>query len=63
MAELHILHINIRGLRPNVVELQCYVNETRPDIVLLNETKLIGKPAPHITGYKVAAVRDRSLGH
>jgi len=61
MAELHIVHINIRGLRANMVELQCYVNETRPDIVLLNETMLVGKPAPRITGYRVAAVRDRSL--
>ena len=61
MAELHIVHINIRGLRANAVELQCYVNDTRPDIVLLNETKLIGKPAPRITGYQLAAVRDRSL--
>ena len=61
MAELHIVHINIRGLRANAVELQCYVEQTRPDIVLLNETKLVGKPAPRIAGYKVAAVRDRSL--
>ena len=61
MSELHIVHINIRGLRANVVELQCYVNETRPDIVLLNEKLLVGKPAPHITGYRVAAARDRSM--
>ena len=60
MAELHLVHININGLRGHKTELEVYLNETHPDVLLLNETKLRDQPAPCLTGYRVAAIRNRA---
>jgi len=62
MATLHIIHVNVNGLRGRQLELQHYVQERCPDIVMLNETKLYGKPAPRIAGYTAVAVRNRQAG-
>src|SRR6478609_2714150 len=59
-AELHVLHVNVNGLRARKTECELYLSETKPHIVLLNETKLCGKPVPRFAGYQTAAVRDRT---
>ena len=59
-AELHVLHVNVNGLRARKTECELYLFETKPHIVLLNETKLCGKPVPRFAGYQMAAVRDRT---
>jgi exonuclease III len=60
MGELHLVHININGLRGHKTELEVYLRETNPDVLLLNETKLRDQPAPRLSGYRVAAVRNRT---
>jgi exonuclease III len=59
MAVLHLLHININGLRANKTELESYLREVNADVLLINETKLKDKPTPRISGFRVAAVRNR----
>ena len=58
MAELHLLHLNANGLRSCKTELEVYLRDTNPDVVLLNETKLGDKSAPCLTGYRLAAARN-----
>jgi len=60
-AELHVLHANVNGLRARKTELEQYLVETKPHIVLLNETKLCGKTMPSFAGYKTATLRDRTI--
>src|SRR2546426_3053473 len=59
-VQLHLLHININGLRAKKVELESYLAETKPDILLINETKLGSQPTPRLAGFQVASVRNRS---
>ena len=60
MAELRIVLANVNGLRARKTELEQYLSECKPHIVLLNETKLCGKSFPRFAGYQVAAARDRT---
>jgi exonuclease III len=60
ILELHVFHANVNGLRARKDELECYLRETKPDIVLLNETKLGNNPTPRIAGYTKASVRNRT---
>src|ERR1043165_931846 len=59
-VELHVLHANVNGLRARKDKLECYLRETNPDIVLLNETRLGNSPTPRIAGYTKASVRNRT---
>src|SRR5688572_22725185 len=59
-AELHVLHANVNGLRVRKSELELYLSETKPQVVVLNETKLCGKHVPRFADYRTAALRDRS---
>ena len=61
MAELHVLHVNVNGLRARKTELEVYLRDTSPDVVLVNETKLGDGPVPRLNGYRAAAVRNRDL--
>ena len=61
MAELHLVHINVNGLRGRKTELEVFLRDTNPDVLLLNETKLGDQPAPRLSGYRLAAVRNRAL--
>ena len=58
----HILHYNINSLLKHQLELQQYLEETNPDVLCLNETKLGSRPAPNIPGYHLLSRVDR-LGH
>jgi exonuclease III len=60
-VELRILHMNVNGIRLRKLEVQQYLTEKKPSVVLLNETKLSGKPMPRFSGYKTAALRDRTI--
>src|SRR5215469_18775860 len=60
MAELRLVHANVNSVLCRREELQVYLTDTKPHIVLLNETKLCGIPLPRFTGYRVIAVRDRT---
>ena len=60
-AELRVLHANVNGIRARKTEIELYLNDTKPTVLLLNETKLCGKPMPRFAGYKTAAVRDRII--
>jgi exonuclease III len=44
------------------MELEAYTHDVRPDVLLLNETKLCGKPAPRLSDMYCVAVRDRTTG-
>lgn len=61
MGTLHLLHINVNGLRTRAAELSSYIEDCKDpvDIILINETKLNGHAAPRLSGYSVAALRDR----
>jgi len=61
MAELHLVHINVNGLRGRKTELEVFLRDTNPDVLLLNETKLGDQPAPRLSGYRLAAVRNRAI--
>lgn len=61
-AELHIIHINVNGIRTRRHEFDNYIQLTKPDIIALNETKLNGAPMPRFAGYKLVCFRDRSAG-
>src|SRR6478735_12089146 len=61
MASLHLLHINIAGLRAKKTELECYLRQVDADVLLINETKLNDKPTPKIHGFRAAAVRNRAV--
>jgi len=43
-----------------MTELEIFLRETNPDVLLLNETKLRDQLAPRLSGYRVAAVRNRT---
>ena len=60
-AQLQIMHANVNGIRGRKTELENYLSELKPHVVLLNETKLCGKPVPRLSGYKTAALRDRTV--
>ena len=60
-VQLHLLHVNVAGLRARQAELGRYLVETRPDVLLLNETKMGSKPTPRLTGFYAAAVRNRAV--
>ena len=60
---LHIMHVNINGIRGRLSELVLYLNETKPSVLCLNETKLDGAAAPRIPGFSLAARRDRQAGN
>ena len=50
-----LLHINIRGLRANRTLLTQYTEDTTPDLILINETKMPETvPAVNIPGYYIA---------
>ena len=59
MAMLHLLHINKNGLKTKRSEMELYIWEVKPDVVLINETKLNGKNAPKFANYTTACLRDR----
>jgi len=59
MTNVHIMQLNINGLRSKRTELEQYLREQSPDIVCLNETKLNGKTPPRLSGYRCASFRDR----
>ena len=61
-TELTIVHVNVNGIRARRTELQVYLRDTKPDIVCLNETKCHGYPLPTLSGYRLAASRDRISG-
>jgi exonuclease III len=61
-AELHVLHINVNGIRARRHEVDDYIQSTKPDVIALNETKLYGALMPRFAGYKLACSRDRSTG-
>src|ERR1044072_3182388 len=56
---VHLLHVNINGLRAKKCELESYLEIAKPDILLLNETRLGKQPTPKLSGYSIAAVRNR----
>src|ERR1700759_3438396 len=60
-AQLQIMHANVNGIRGRKTEFEQYVTELKPHIVLLNETKLCGKPVPRLSGYKTDDLRDRTV--
>lgn len=62
MDDLHVLHLNVNGLRGKSTEVGVYLAEMGPDVVCFNETKLTGQKPPFIAGYRPAAVRDRTIG-
>jgi len=61
MAELRLVHVNVNSVRSKRSGLEQYLSETDPHIVLLNETKLCGKPLPRFAGYREVALRDRTV--
>ena len=62
MNKLTLLHLNVNGLRGRLTELSVMLDEVAADLILLNETKLHGNNPPRITGFKVAAFRNRQDG-
>ena len=56
----NILHWNVNSLMKHQDELITYLNETKPDVICLNETKLRSRPAPNLPGYNIAARSDRT---
>lgn len=63
MESLHLMHININGLRAKAHELTLYAQETNPDIICINETRLRSEAKhPSVAGYQLVARRDRSSG-
>ena len=61
--QIHLLQINVNGLRSKIEELRLYVEETSPDVILISETKLNNNPTPLIPNYLTAATRDRQNEH
>ena len=63
MNSLHILHLNVNGLRTRLIELQLYLETLDPpaDILMLNETKLKHTKPPRIINFTVVAARSRTL--
>lgn len=61
MTELRLVHVNVNSVRSKREELELYMQDTKPHIVLLNETKLCGKPMPGFAGFSAVAVRDRTV--
>ena len=57
---LHVVHININGLRDKKNELSHYLEENKVDVVCINESRLNKLPAPTLTGFIIASRRDRS---
>ena len=62
MDSVHLLLININGLRHKVAELEQYTKLTKPDFILINETKLGSLPPPYISGYYTAETKSRTQG-
>ena len=56
---VHIVHFNINGLRSNKPLLVQYMNEHKPDIICINETKLDQNSKISFTGHKMIR-RDRN---
>jgi len=56
---VHVLHLNINGLRTKRSEVDLYLGETKPDIVCFNETRCRGDTAPRLSGYQRVCQRDR----
>jgi len=61
MDSLHIMHININGLFSKKNELLIYASENDPDVICINETKLIGKTPYKIPGFSEAVFRNRTV--
>ena len=58
--QLHIVHVNIRGLRSNLFNLNAYLEKINyPDVVTLNETKLNINQHINITNYDCVARKEK----
>ena len=53
------IQINLNGFRTHKTQLQVYLDDTKPDFVLLNETRVKSTHKITINGYKTAARQDR----
>ena len=51
-GNLNIIHSNIRGLNSKVLSLQSIMKVKDADVVIVNETQLVGKKKVEIPGYK-----------
>jgi exonuclease III len=58
MDRLHLVHINVNGLRTRNTELEEHLRTVKPDIALLKETKLNSASTPRFAGYKLACPRE-----
>jgi len=56
------MHININGLKTNKTELELYTEETKPDILCINETKTGSQPPSKLLGYNLTTYRNRTTG-
>ena len=56
---LRILQWNADSLATKIGELRDRVKQLEVDVILIQETKLRGKPTPRIPGYKEAMRSDR----
>jgi exonuclease III len=54
------LQININGLRAHATELQTYLDAEKPEIVLINETRISIKRNMRLHQYKLAVRQDRA---
>ena len=63
MNSLHILHLNINGLRGKKALLELYVTETAPDVICLNETKLGALAPSQPLCYNIACNRERTANN
>ena len=61
MDSLHIMHCNINGLRSKRIEVGLDIQDTDPDVICLNETRLNGRVPPNYPGYTVACNKDRAV--
>ena len=59
MNRVKVLQLNIRGLRKNREYLEMKLEQIKPDVVCLNETKT--KQPPSIKGYNTAAYIKSSV--
>ena len=55
MDSLHLMHLNVAGLRAKKNELTQYVQASKPDVLCFNETRANAKPNPSIPGYQLSA--------
>ena len=61
LFKYEVVHINIRGVRSNKKNLECYLAEMNfPEVVCLNETKLPRNKTFELNGYNISARREHS---